>query len=210
LRACQKLRRCPPTLADATDAEIQHSQRWTTPTDARIWLPKQVRYRTAPRPELTLSPVSAKLGSCRPPSASPHNTDTCGGTVTALVKKWSAPGGPRTPLPTLEHRSSLASDSSLPPCACLRVVNPLVIGRGFSEGRAPLTATCCPGALSPPGRVADPRGAYCSPVLRREFESFATGPAAAQRMSGYAHRAKESEWTGKPFKQWPNWWQPGE
>ena len=34
-KLCQRLRRYPPTL-----------------TDARNWLPKQVRYRTAPRPEL--------------------------------------------------------------------------------------------------------------------------------------------------------------
>ena len=49
-KLCQKLRRYPPTLTDATDAEIQHFRRWPTPTDARKWLPKQVRYRTAPRP----------------------------------------------------------------------------------------------------------------------------------------------------------------
>ena len=43
-KLCQKLRPYPPTLTDATDAEIQHFRRWPTPTDARKWLPKQVRY----------------------------------------------------------------------------------------------------------------------------------------------------------------------
>jgi hypothetical protein len=46
----QELHRYPPTLTDATDARIADSRRWPTPTDARKWLPKQVRYRTAPRP----------------------------------------------------------------------------------------------------------------------------------------------------------------
>ncbi len=41
-KLCQKLLRRPPTLADATDAEIQHFRRWPTPTDARNWLPKQM------------------------------------------------------------------------------------------------------------------------------------------------------------------------
>ena len=50
LKLCQKLRRYPPTLTDATDARIADFRRWPTPTDARKWLPKQVRYRTAPRP----------------------------------------------------------------------------------------------------------------------------------------------------------------
>ena len=49
-KLCQKLRRRPRTLADATDAETQRFQHWPTPTDARTWLPKQARYRAAPRP----------------------------------------------------------------------------------------------------------------------------------------------------------------
>ena len=43
-KLCQKLRRRPPTLDDATDAEIQRFRRWLTPTDARESLPKQARY----------------------------------------------------------------------------------------------------------------------------------------------------------------------
>jgi hypothetical protein len=50
VKLCQELCRYPPTLTDATDAEIQQFRRWPTPTDARKSLPKQVRYRTAPRP----------------------------------------------------------------------------------------------------------------------------------------------------------------
>jgi hypothetical protein len=39
-KLCQKLRRTPPTLTKATDAEIRCFQRPPTPTDARKWLPK--------------------------------------------------------------------------------------------------------------------------------------------------------------------------
>ena len=42
LKLCQRLRRYPPTLADATDAEIQCFQRWPTPTDATEALVRQV------------------------------------------------------------------------------------------------------------------------------------------------------------------------
>ena len=45
-KLCQRLRRHPPTLADATDAEIHHFQRLPTPTDATESLPKQVCYGT--------------------------------------------------------------------------------------------------------------------------------------------------------------------
>ena len=57
-KLCQKLRRRLPTLADATDAEIQHFRRWPTPTDARKWLPKQARYRAAPRPVVVLLSIA--------------------------------------------------------------------------------------------------------------------------------------------------------
>ena len=53
-KLCQKLRRYPPTLADASDARIQHFRRLPTPTDARNSLPKQARYRAAPRPVVLL------------------------------------------------------------------------------------------------------------------------------------------------------------
>lgn len=51
-KLCQNLRQRPPTLTDETDAEMADFQRPPTPTSARNWLPKQVRYRTAPRPEV--------------------------------------------------------------------------------------------------------------------------------------------------------------
>ena len=40
----QRLHRYPPTLADATDAESEHFQRWSTPTDAGLALVRQGRY----------------------------------------------------------------------------------------------------------------------------------------------------------------------
>ena len=46
-KLCQKLRRRQPALANATDAETQHFQRWPTPTDARTSLPKQTADRAA-------------------------------------------------------------------------------------------------------------------------------------------------------------------
>jgi len=60
----QTVPRTAPSPTDATDAETQHFRRWPTPTDARKWLPKQRRYRAAPRAVVMFLPATTPSLAC--------------------------------------------------------------------------------------------------------------------------------------------------
>ena len=65
LKLCQRLRRYPPTLANATDAEIQCFQRWPTPTDAARALAKQALSQLSYGPKLHTTLGANKIGRPR-------------------------------------------------------------------------------------------------------------------------------------------------
>ena len=155
-KLCQELRRYPPTLTDATDAETQHFQRSPAPTDARKWLPKHrsgsfsaqfvaQSVRTSPAYAATHLPVkqSEETDACRPTSCDSAAQASCrqGSRGDSRVARCLS-GSPLSKAPNPENIPARAGPDFLKPSACRsaqRVARPQRISTSTSSisGQAP-------------------------------------------------------------------------